>query len=171
MSKVYAFIDTQNLNLAILDQGWKLDFGRFRRYLKDKYKVEKAYLFIGYVAGNEFLYAYLQKVGYVLVFKPTLVGKKRKEAYVKGNVDAELVLHSMIEFPNYDEAMIVSGDGDFHCLIEYLEKEGKLHSVLIPNHRKFSALLRKFRKHFIFIHSLEKKLFVKNKTNKRKERE
>ena len=53
----YAFIDSQNLNLAIRAQGWKLDFARFRVYLRDKYKVEKAFLFIGYVSGNERLYA------------------------------------------------------------------------------------------------------------------
>ena len=68
---IYAFIDSQNLNLSIRAQGWKLDFKRFRIYLKDKYKVEKAFLFIGYVAGNESLYTYLQKSGYIIVFKPT----------------------------------------------------------------------------------------------------
>jgi len=52
----YAFIDSQNLNLAINDAGWKLDFARFRIYLKDKYKVKKAYLFVGYLSRNERLY-------------------------------------------------------------------------------------------------------------------
>ncbi len=28
----YAFIDSQNLNLSIRDQGWVLDFRRFRKY-------------------------------------------------------------------------------------------------------------------------------------------
>jgi uncharacterized LabA/DUF88 family protein len=45
---------------------------------------------------------------------------------VKGNVDAELVLHAMIEYPNYDKALIVTGDGDFFCLVEYLIKQDKL---------------------------------------------
>jgi hypothetical protein len=48
----YAFIDSQNLNLSIQEQGWKLDFGRFRIYLKDQYGVNKAFLFIGYVPTN-----------------------------------------------------------------------------------------------------------------------
>ena len=39
----YAFIDSQNLNLAIQDQGWKLDFGRFRTYLADSFNVTKAF--------------------------------------------------------------------------------------------------------------------------------
>jgi len=33
----YAFIDSQNLNLSIREQGWVLDFKKFRIYLKDKY--------------------------------------------------------------------------------------------------------------------------------------
>lgn len=156
--RVAAFIDSQNLNLAIQDQGWKLDFTRFRRYLSDKYHVEKAFLFIGYVPGNEALYTSLQKAGYVLIFKPTLEFKREGERITKGNVDAELVLHAMIEYPNFDKAIIVSGDGDFHCLLEYLEKHGKLLHVLIPNPAKYSALLRKFHKYFAYISVLKKKL-------------
>lgn len=159
----YAFIDSQNLNLAIRDCGWELDFARFFVYLKDKYKITKAFLFIGYVAGNESLYTFLQNAGYIVILKPTLEFKKGGHLMTKGNVDAELVLHTMIEFPHYDQAMIVSGDGDFYCLIEYLLKMGKLSHVLIPNPRKYSALLRKFRGYFVYIDRLEKKLGKKEK--------
>ncbi len=161
----YAFIDSQNLNLGIKASGWNLDFSRFYIYLKDKYGVKKVFLFIGYVPGNESLYTYLQKAGYIIIFKPTLEIKKNGQFFFKGNVDAELVLHSMIEYPNYRKAIIVSGDGDFHCLIEYLEKNDKLLSVMIPNHKKYSALLRKFRNFFVYLNGLEKKL------GKQKERE
>ncbi|MCK4249432.1 MAG: NYN domain-containing protein [Candidatus Omnitrophica bacterium] len=163
----YAFIDSQNLNLSIRDCGWKLNFAKFRIYLKDKYKVKKAFLFIGYVAGNEGLYTSLQKAGYIVIFKPTLEYKKEGERFTKGNVDAELVLHAMIEYPNYDKAVIVSGDGDFHCLIEYLEKQDKLLRLLIPDSNKYSALLRRFRKYFNYLDRLDKKLGV----DKKKERE
>lgn len=146
--KVYAFIDSQNLNLGTQKQkhgGWKLDYGKFRLYLKNKHNVAKAFLFIGHVDGNESLYTYLQKCGYILVFKPTLEIKKRGYVKVKGNVDAELVLHTMLEINNFDRAIIVSGDGDFYCLIEHLEKVEKLKKILVPNH-KYSGLLRKFNK-------------------------
>ncbi|MGZ5497785.1 MAG: NYN domain-containing protein, partial [Candidatus Aminicenantales bacterium] len=77
---------------------------------------------------------------------------------IKGNVDAELVLHTMIEFPNYDKALIVSGDGDFHCLVEYLLKEDKLLKLLIPNRHKYSSLFRKFQPHISFISDLRGKV-------------
>lgn len=156
--KNYAFIDSQNLNLAIKELGWSLDFKKFYFYLKDKYKVKKAFLFIGYVPGNESLYTFLQKAGYIVIFKPTLEYKKGKTKMIKGNVDAELVLHTMIEFNNYGKAIIVSGDGDFYCLIEYLERKKKLAHVFIPNYSKYSALLRRFRKHFVYMNNLDRKL-------------
>jgi len=74
---IYAFIDSQNLNLAIKGVGWELDFARFRVYLEDKYHVKKAFLFIGYVPGNEALYTFLQKSGYIVIHKPTLEGKRK----------------------------------------------------------------------------------------------
>jgi len=154
----YAFIDSQNLNLGVRSQGWRLDFARFRIYLKDKYQVTEAFLFVGYLPGNEQLYTSLQQAGYIVIFKPTLSVKKGRKVFIKGNVDAELVLHTMIEYPNYDRAIIVTGDGDFHCLIEYLEEKGKLARVIIPNRKKYSQLLWKFKKHLDYMDNLKDKL-------------
>ncbi len=143
MIKTFAFIDSQNLNLGVRSLGWKLDWQKFRQYLHNKYGVVKAYLFIGQVSGNESLYTFLQKCGYILIFKPTLYHRKGNETIIKGNVDAELVLHAMIQYKNYHKAVIVTGDGDFHCLIEYLEEKGKLMKILAPT-KHYSGLLRKF---------------------------
>ncbi len=161
--KTYAFIDSQNLNLGVKSQGWSLDWRKFRQYLRNKYGVEKAYLFIGYLEGNERLYTFLQNAGFVCVFKPTMEIKKGREVTVKGNVDAELVLYSMIEYDVYDQAIIVSGDGDFHCLVEYLEERGKLLNIMVPN-RKYSGLLRKFNNRIVRVDFLRKSLeFIKSK--------
>jgi uncharacterized LabA/DUF88 family protein len=151
----YAFIDSQNLNLAIREQGWVLDFRRFRRYLQDKYEIRKAFIFIGFVPTNQDLYTALQKDGYILVFKPTLTLPTGK---VKGNVDAELVLHTMIEYLNFNKALIVTGDGDFYCLIDYLIKKNKLLKLMIPNEQKFSSLFRKLMQYIVFMNNLKDKL-------------
>lgn len=155
---IYAFIDSQNLNLGVKDQGWRLDFARFRVYLKDKYQAEKAFIFIGYLPGNERLYTHLQQAGYIVIFKPTLEIKKKGKIKIKGNVDAELVLHAMIEYPKYNHAIIVSGDGDFRCLIEYLDEKGKLYKLIIPNIKKYSSLLLPFKKYMVFMNPLKAKL-------------
>ncbi len=157
----YAFIDSQNVNLAIREQGWILDFRKFRIYLKDKYNITKAFIFIGYVPENQDLYTNLQKDGYILVFKPTL---NLPTGGVKGNVDAELVLHTMIEYENYDKALIVTGDGDFYCLVDYLIKHNKLIKLLIPNIKKYSSLYRKKMPAISFMNDLREKLeYLKKK--------
>lgn len=158
----YAFIDSQNLNLGVRDQGWKLDFARFRMYLKDKYHIIKAFLFIGYVKGNEALYKYLQESGYICIFKPTL---ELPDGEVKGNVDAELVLHTMIHLKDFDKAVIITGDGDFHCLVEYLLENDKLLALIIPNDKRYSGLLK--RKDFLpYIRFVAD---IRNKVQKKKD--
>ncbi len=160
----YAFIDSQNVNLSIQSLGWKLDFERFRVYLKDKYNVDRAYIFIGYVEGNNQLYAHLQKMGYICIFKPTLV---YKDGSTKGNCDAELVLQAMIDYKEYDKAVVVTGDGDFYCLVKYLIEKNKLETVIVPNRFRFSALLNfKFcRPYLRFMNDLKGKLsYKKEKT-------
>lgn len=150
----YAFIDSQNLNLGIRDLGWRLDFVRFRIYLAEHYGVAKAFLFIGYIEGNNDLYKSLQEAGFICIFKPTLT---YRNGTTKGNCDAELVLQAMIELPNYEKSLIVTGDGDFHCLVKYLIEQDKLKAVLIPNRRRFSALLKfkMFRPFLRFMNDLE----------------
>ena len=164
--KTYAFIDSQNLNLGtskditrhgrIIYKGWRLDFKKFRKYLSDKFRVSKAFLCIGYIKQNKGLYKKLQADGYELVFKPTV---KDHSGKTKGNVDAELVLHAAaIEFLKYDKAVIVSGDGDFYCLHEYLEKNRKLLRIIIPNSKSESSLLKPFQKYKTFIEFEKSKL-------------
>lgn len=158
----YAFVDSQNVNLAIRSLGWKLDFARFRVHLKEKYGVTKAFLFVGYVESNNDLYISLQSAGFLCIFKPTL---EYKDGTTKGNCDAELVLRTMIEYPNYDKAVIVTGDGDFYCLVQYLIEKDKFERVIIPNFFKYSALLKRFgHKQLDFMNELRNKLEYKKRT-------
>jgi len=157
--KIYAFIDSQNLNLGtskdirkgrkLVYTGWKLDFKKFRKYLSDKFRVQKAFLFIGFIKQNDNLYRKLKSYGYDLVFKPTV---KDSFGKVKGNIDAELVLHAAkIQYDKYDKAVIVSGDGDFYCLHEFLVKNKKLLKIIIPNRKSESSLLKQFQIYKIFL--------------------
>jgi uncharacterized LabA/DUF88 family protein len=173
--EVYAFIDSQNLNLGTQRMGWKMDWRKFRQYLKDKHGVTQAYMFIGYMSEHEAIYEYMHELGFLVVLKPTLEvsgkpgpqpeavtdetkNKEEKEKpAVKGNVDAELVLYTMKELPNYDKAIIVSGDGDFFSLIEYLEQKGKLASILTPNWQ-YSTLLKQFENKIVRLDQLRKDL-------------
>lgn len=161
LSKNYAFIDGQNLYLAILELGWKLDYKKFRVYLKEKYGVEKAYMFMGFLPTNQELYNFLQTVGFVIIFKPILQNEKN---VIKGNCDAELVLQAMVDRESYDQAIIITGDGDFYCLVKYLDTQKKLVAVLAPSVKNCSSLLKKIAgKKISFVSDLEKKLAYKRK--------
>ena len=155
----YAFIDSQNLNLGIQKLGWKLDYKKFRIYLKEKYKVKKAYIFIGFVALNQSLYDNLQEAGFILKFKPTIPDNDGK---IKGNIDADLVLRAILEINDYDKAVIISSDGDFYSLVQYLYETEKLEVVLSPDIENCSGLLKQTAKEKIyFMNELNAKLEYK----------
>jgi uncharacterized LabA/DUF88 family protein len=167
IKRIYAFIDSQNLNLGVSRSvpnssggykylGWNLDFEKFYYYLKRKYYVSKAFLFIGEVVGRSNLYSDLQSYGYEVQLKQTTSYiDSNGDLKIKGNVDAELVLSVATQINNYDEAIIVSGDGDYACLLEFLVKEGKLGKVLIPNRYSYSKLYNPYRQYFRFVSDLE----------------
>jgi len=171
----YAFIDSQNLNLGVQKIGWKMDWRKFRLWLEEKYGVTHAYMFIGYMAENESLYELMHDHGYLIVLKPTLEIKadqnseehKDDKPTVKGNIDADLVLHAMKELRNYNKAVIVSGDGDFFGLIEYLADQKKLLKILTPNQR-YSTLLKGFEDYIEGIDTHRKELAYRDHPYKRK---
>ena len=118
-------------------------------------------MFIGLVANNQKLFTQLQAAGFILIFKPTIQYFEDGKQTVKGNVDAELVLHAAaIEYANYDKAIIISGDGDFACLVEFLNDNNKLLHVLTPNH-KYSKLLKPYSKYIVEIQKLKQSLEYK----------
>jgi uncharacterized LabA/DUF88 family protein len=188
----YAFVDSQNLNLGTQRMGWKLDWRKFRQYLRDKHGVTQAYMFIGYMSENEQLYEYMHELGYLVVLKPTIdvsashesndktggqakdqakpgdkpAGDKDKDKpIIKGNVDAELVLYAMKELHNYEQAIIVSGDGDFFSLAEYLQEQGKLAHILTPNWQ-YSSLLKVFDDKIIRLDQLRRQLAYHDRKKK-----
>ena len=144
-----------------------MDLGRFRVYLREKYDVDVAYLFMGYMEEYQDLYLSLQKDGFIIIYKDIL---RTKDGTVKGNVDAELVLQAMIDYPSYRRAVIVTGDGDFACLVRYLEKNDKLETLLVPNQRKYSSLLNKAAgKRIAFVSDLKRKLGYKGRGGEREQ--
>jgi uncharacterized LabA/DUF88 family protein len=171
--RVYAFIDSQNLNVGTQKFGWKMNWAKFRQFLADKYGVEKAYMFIGYIPENADLYEKMHEAGYMVVLKPTFdVTKPRTEEQnedekeearpVKGNIDADLVLWAMKELSNYQKAIIVSGDGDFFSLVEYLEGKGRLLHVMPPSGH-YSQLYNAFDKYIVRLDQFRRELAYRDR--------
>lgn len=139
-----AFIDGQNLHLGTRNNGWSIDHAKFRTYLAEKYNVEEAYYFLGFVSeGEQYLYEKLQKAGYILLFREhsaVLKGKK------KGNVDSDIifvVMRKLVEKEEFNKVILVSGDGDYKKLVDYLIKKDKFEKILFPNKEFASSLYKK----------------------------
>lgn len=142
-----AFIDGQNLYMGTTlnkKDSWKIDLKKFRIYLKDKYKVKYAYYFLGYVQEkNQDLYDQIQESGFILVFREhntAMIGKK------KGNVDADIIFTAMKKMylhEDFDNIILVSGDGDYKMLVDFLIKENRFKKILFPNKQYASSLYKK----------------------------
>ena len=125
--------------------GWQVNLARFRVYLSEKYKVNKAYYFLGAVDdGNSKLYEDIQSAGFILTFREhnqSMIGKK------KGNVDTDIVftiMEKVAEKEKFDKVILVSGDGDYYKMVNYLIRKKRFAKLLAPNHKSMSSLYRPF---------------------------
>ncbi|MFA6251130.1 MAG: NYN domain-containing protein [Candidatus Paceibacterota bacterium] len=146
-----AFIDGQNLHLGttLSDKPWKIELFKFKIYLEKKYNAKEAYYFLGYVQEvNQEIYSEIQKAGFILVFKqhnPAMLGKK------KGNVDTDIVFEIMKKIyrkNDFDKIILISGDGDYKSLVDFLIEENKFKKILFPNRKYRSSLYKKLSNNY-----------------------
>ena len=165
-----AFIDGQNLYMGTskIDKNpWRIDLSRFRIYLEQKYDVCRAYYHLGYVnEKHQDLYEYIQHAGFILVFRQhssTMAGLK------KGNVDSDIIFSIMKRLYKkeaFDKIVLVSGDGDYKMLIDFLLEENKLAKLLFPNRPNRSSLYKSLSNNFFAYlddADIRKKIEIKKK--------
>lgn len=138
----FAYIDGANLDKAIKELGWSLDYKRFRVWLSEKYAIKRAYIFIGLISKYKNLYTYLQECGFTLIFKEVVYDGNGKP---KGNCDADFVLQAMRDcYENkFENAVIVASDGDYASLVSFLNEKEKLAVILSPAMEKKCSILLK----------------------------
>ncbi len=139
----FAYIDGANLHRGVNHLGWQLDYAKFRVWLKEKYGVSRAYLFIGLVPKNKDLYTTLQEAGFMLVYKEITYDGEGK---IKGNRDADLVLKATRDA--YEkvsgQALLISSDGDYAGLVKFLLERNKFLGIISPSlSAKCSVLLKR----------------------------
>lgn len=149
-AKNIAFIDGQNLYLGAKEKGWSVDHKRLRIYLADKYCVAEAYYFLGFISDTEQgLYQNLQKAGFILSFREHSSALKSQK---KGNVDSDIIFEAMrvlVEEKTFSKIFIVSGDGDYKKLVDFLIKKGKFGKILFPNKEFVSSLYKSLGSEFL----------------------
>jgi uncharacterized LabA/DUF88 family protein len=153
-----AYIDAANLYNAVKDLDWRFDYKRFRVWLREKYNVEQAYIFLGLIPKYADLYTYLNECGFTLVLKDVTYGRDGK---VKGNCDADIVVKAMRDaFENkYEKVILVSSDGDYASLVSFLIEKEKLETVLsVAPPQKCSILLKRTGAKIVYIQDQRGKL-------------
>lgn len=137
---VNIYIDGNNLYRSAKELGFEVDYKKFRGWLRQKYNPKSVYLFIGLVPDRTKFYQHLQECGFILVFKQTVsIG-----GTVKGNCDAELVLKTVSDFytKTCNSFILITGDGDFGCLAQFLKENNVMNRVIAPDEKKCSILLK-----------------------------
>ena len=160
-----AFIDGQNLHLGTREHGWSVSHQRLRIYLSEKYNITEAYYFLGFVSSEEQdLYDNLQKAGYILSFREHSSALKGKK---KGNVDGDIifgVMKKLVDNEPFDKIFIVSGDGDYKKLVDYLIKKNKFGKMLFPNNEFSSSLYKSLgREYFDYLEDKDIKAKISHK--------
>lgn len=138
-----AFIDGQNLYLGTKERGWSVNHIKLRTYLRDKYHIGEAYYFLGFVSeGEQDLYDNLQKAGFILSFREHSAALRGKK---KGNVDCDIIfgiMKKLVDNEPFGKAYIVSGDGDYKKMVDFLIKKGRFGKMLFPNQEFASSLYK-----------------------------
>ena len=158
------FIDGQNLHFGLKKLNWKLDYKKFRVHLKDKFKVEKAYYYFGFIEENvQDLYENLQEAGFIVRFRSH---NRKMISQKKGNVDTEIVFDVMkllmdLEKEDREEKdkkedtkenrnkekhskiILVSGDGDYFKLVKFLIEKERFEKLIYPSAKSLSSLYKK----------------------------
>lgn len=152
----FAYIDGANLYKGLESLKWELDYKKFRIWLKEKFKIINAYIFIGFISKNKNLYTHLQEAGFILIYKEVVYDGTGN---AKGNCDALLVLKTVIDYyeKNFDKAIIVSSDGDYAELVDFLKNKKTLKMVISPSN-KCSYLLRKQNIPILYLDNKQTKL-------------
>lgn len=111
-------------------------------YIKRKFKTRKIFFYFGKDEQNKKQTKFLKKLesfGYTLRVKQIKRYGKRQKA----NCDVDLTMDMLLLKDKYERAVVLTGDGDFLPLFEYLKKQGK-DIIIIAFARRTARELKRF---------------------------
>uniref|UniRef100_A0A7V3PT30 NYN domain-containing protein n=1 Tax=candidate division WOR-3 bacterium TaxID=2052148 RepID=A0A7V3PT30_UNCW3 len=129
MNKTGVFIDVQNVQETFERQGKEVRYDAIIRHIITTGRREqencKFVAFVPYRRDDERrqrLIDALSFQGYRVVAKPV---RERPDGTIKANMDIEITLEILSMSDWLDEIVLVTGDGDFVALVDWLSKRGK----------------------------------------------
>lgn len=144
----YAFVDASNIIYRPTDKDfWKIDVKKLLLYLKHRFGVSRVFYYGGVDENDTVqtrLYRNFEKWGYELRLNPIKrFTNERGERYTKADVDSRMTFEMMRYKDEYDRVLVLTGDGDFLWVLEYLMKEKKKAMWLLSSPTKTAKELRK----------------------------
>lgn len=134
MAKIGVFIDVQNVQETFERQGREVRYDMLRRNIMLLWRYEeRQYKFIAFVPfkredeRRQRLIDALSFQGYRVVAKPV---RERLDGSFKANMDIEITLEVLSMAEYLDEVILITGDGDFVALVDWLSKKGKRVAVI-----------------------------------------
>ena len=128
--RLAVFIDGANLYQAARALGFDIDYRRLLTAFGAHGRLIRAYYYTALLDEQEYspirpLVDWLEYNGFTMVTKPlkefTQATGRRK---YKGNMDVEIAVDIMELSPHLDHVVLISGDGDFRCLVEAVQRRG-----------------------------------------------
>lgn len=162
----YAFVDASNIIYGASKYGWKMDFEKLSKYLRERYQVTRILYYAGVDTENlkqlKF-YETLQRFGIELRLVPV---KTFSDGKKKADIDSKMTFEMMLYFKEYDSTIIMSGDGDYYWVLEYLMQQKK--EVRLLSHSKTTAkeLKKLFAGRFTDLNLIRKIIEFKEKDKK-----
>lgn len=128
MAHIGVFVDVQNVQETFERQGREVRYDALQKNLIGDDANKHDYKFVAFVpfrTGDERrqrLIDALSFQGYRVVAKSV---RERLDGSIKANMDIEITLEILSMSAHLDEIVLVSGDGDFVALVDWLSKQGK----------------------------------------------
>ena len=166
--RTYTFIDASNIIYGAGADNWKMDFQKLIKYLKERFEAKKVFYFAGLDPENKKqlgFYEKLQEFGYILRLVPL---KTFSDGSRKGDVDSRMTFEIMKYFNEYNQAIVLTGDGDYYWVLGYLSEEGKKVKILSFKNRTARELKRLAKGNFTDLSRLKKMLEFKLKKGGRR---
>src|SRR3989344_1139478 len=116
----YVFIDATNIIYGATRSGWRMDFEKLAKYLRERFYAKQILYYAGVDDENKKqlkFYEKLQEFGYTLLLVPV---KRFRDGNKKADVDSRMTFEMMLYFDKYDEVIVFTGDGDYYWVLEYL---------------------------------------------------
>ena len=150
-NRVAMFIDNSNLFYVQRKLMTRIDY----LSLRDYFDAQEAYVYMSLnpenISEQRFRRFLEQNNFHVCVDKMTT----RQDGSKKANLDVEIALDMFSRANDYDVAILISGDGDFHFLVERLRRMGK-YVVIVGLDGMTSAVIKKKANRYINLRDIYK---------------